>query len=117
MDNRIDRATQRRMIDLLNFDFADLKRYNKGAFEGWEFIKDFDRHSPCENMLIVTPNGSEIKIFAPNSYVENWDNEEFNTWSVWFDVFGIGEDEEPLEFDELEEVSGYLLEQWDSNNL
>ena len=117
MNNRIDRATQRKMIDSLYCDFADLKRYNKGAFEGWEFIKDFDRHSPCENMIIVTPNGSEIKIFTPNSYVENWDNEEFNMWLVWFDVFGMGEDKEPLEFDELEEVSDYLLEQWDSNNL
>jgi hypothetical protein len=117
MENRIDKAMQIKMIDLLYCDFADLKRYNKGAFDGWEFVKDFDRHSPCRNMLIVTPNGSEIKIFAPNSYVENLYNEEFNVWAVWLDVFGIGEDVDPVEFDELEEVSGYLLEQWESNNL
>lgn len=89
------------------------------AWGGWKFIKNFDRHSPCKNLLVVTPNGSEIKIFTPNSFVENWDNEEFSKWSVWIDVFGTHwtADEEVIEFDAIEEVVDYLLEQWYSNNV
>jgi hypothetical protein len=114
---RLKREHQQRLLDLLYEDFGEVKRYTPKAWDGWEFVKDFDRHSPCRNLLIATPNGSEVKIFVPNSHIEDWDNEEFDRWLVWFDVYGMGEDEEPLEFDSIEEVVGYLLEQWDNNNI
>lgn len=112
----IKKEYQQKLLDLLCEDFRDVSKHI-GAFDGWEFVKDFDRHSPCRNLLIVTPNGSEVKVFVPNSHVEDWDNEEFDRWLVWFDVFGMGEDDEPLEFDGLDEVVDYLLEQWYSNNV
>lgn len=114
---RLTREQQQRLLDLLCQDFGEVKYYTPKAFEGWEFVKDFDRHSPCRNLLISTPNGSEIKIFVPNSHITDWDSEEFDQWLVWFDVFGMGSDEEPLEFDQLDEVVNYLLEQWDSDNV
>lgn len=114
---RLKREHQQRLLDLLCQDFGEVKHYTPKAWDGWEFVKDFDRHSPCRNLLIATPNGSEVKIFVPNSHIEDWDNEEFDRWLVWFDVFGMGEDEEPLEFDALDEVVNYLLEQWDNNNI
>lgn len=114
---RLTREKQEHLLNLLYQDFGEVKRHTPRAWDGWEFIKPFDLHSPCANMCVVTTNGSEIKIFTPNSFFENWDNEEFNKWSVWFDVYGMGESENPEEFDSIEEVVGYLLEQWDSNNL
>lgn len=113
----LSRQEQQTLLDLLCQDFGEVKHHTPKAFEGWEFVRDFDRNSPCRNLLIATPNGSEIKIFVPNSWKEDWDNEEFNTFSIWFDVFGMGEDENPEEFDSIDNVVGYILEQWDSNNL
>ena len=37
------------------------------GYEMQEFIYDFDVHSPCENLCVVSPKGVEVKIFAPNS--------------------------------------------------
>lgn len=114
---RIEKELQGRMLDLLIQDFGEVKRYTPKAFDGWYFITDFDKHSPCRNVLICTPNGSEIKIFVPNSHVEDVYNEEFDMYMVYFNVFGEGEDDEPLEFDMIDEVVNYLLEQWESDNL
>ena len=108
---------QQKLLDLLCEDFGEVKHYTPKAFEGWEFIRDFDKHSPCRNLMITTPNGSEIKIFVPNSYVENMYKEEFDLWAVWFNVFGIGEDEKPEEFEKIDDLVNYLLEQWDNNNV
>ena len=114
---RIDKELQGRMLELLIQDFGEVKHYTPKAFDRWRFTNDFDRHSPCRNLLIETPNGSEIKIFVPNSHTEDVYNEEFDMYMVYFNVFGMGEDSEPLEFDMIGEVVNYLLKQWESNNL
>lgn len=109
---------QRTFLDLLEHDFRVSREYFPTAWNGWKFIRNFDRHSPCENMAIVTPNGSEVKIFVPNSDKEDLYNEEYNMFSVWIDMFGMGEKNGyPLEFKYGEDVVGYLFEQWNSDNL
>lgn len=113
----LEYKTQDRLLKMLCEDFAEVKRCTPKAFEGWVFTKDFDRHSPCRNLMIQTPNGSEIKIFVPNANITNHYQEEFSEWSVWFNVYGMGEDDEPMEFDLIVEMVDYLLDQWDSNNL
>lgn len=108
---------QRTFLDLLEHDFKVCKQYRPTAWDGWTFIRNFDRHSPCENMAIVTPNGSEVKIFVPNSDKEDLYNEEYNRFSVWINMFGMGENGYPLEFKYEQSVVGYLFEQWESDNL
>jgi hypothetical protein len=108
---------QRTFLDLLEHDFKLSKEYFPMAWDGWKFIRNFDRHSPCVNMAIVTPNGSEVKIFVPNSDKEDLYNEEYSRFSVWFNCFGMGENEDPLEFKYGEDVVGYLFEQWVSGSL
>ena len=113
----LTRKEQSTLLDLLSKGFENVKHHNPGAWEGWQFVKDFDRHSPCANMCIVTPNQSEIKIFTPNNTSNNLDNEEFCDWIVWFDVFGMYEEDTYEEFDSSDDIVGYLLEQWESDNL
>lgn len=115
-NNMIKKEYQQKLLDLLCEDFRDVSKHI-GAFDGWEFVKDFDRHSPCRNLLITTPNGSEVKVFVPNSHVEDLNSEMYDTFMVWFDVFGMGEDDDYLEFHDIDDVVGYVLEQWYSNNL
>lgn len=116
-NNMIKKEYQQEMLDLLCEDFGEVRRHHIGAFEDWVFVKDFDRHSPCRNLLITTPNGSEVKVFVPNSHVEDLNSEMYDTFMVWFDVFGMGDDDEYVEFQDIDDVVGYILEQWYSDNL
>ena len=114
---RYTREHQNTFLDLLSHDFRVSKEYFPTAWDGWEFIRNFDRHSPCGNMAIVTPNGSEVKIFVPNSDQEDLYKEEYNRFSVWINMFGMGENGHPLEFKHGEDVVGYIFEQWHNDNL
>ena len=114
---RLSREHQKTFLDLLEHDFRVSREYFPTAWEDWKFIRNFDRHSPCENMAIVTPNGSEVKIFVPNSDKEDLYNEEYNRFSVWFNCFGMGENGYPLEFKYGEDVVGYIFEQLQNDNL
>ena len=116
-NNMIKKEYQQEMLDLLCEDFGEVRRHHIGAFEDWVFVKDFDRHSPCRNLLITTPNGSEVKVFVPNSHVEDLNSEMYDTFMVWFDVFGMGDNEGCIEFNDIDDVVGYVLEQWYSDNV
>lgn len=82
----------------------------RGHFRAWSAIVDFDRHSPCKNIMFTTPKGSEIKVFLPNSTVEDLYNEQYNTIGVWFNVYGVGEADEPEYFNNEEVLIDYLIE-------
>ncbi len=117
---RYSKEEQEQFLHELLHDFQVSKRFLQDAFLGWEFIPNFDRHSPCRNMAIITPNNSEIKIFVPNSRKENVNQEKFNTYEVAFDVFGMDDHmskETYLEFNDPEDVVGYLYEQYINDNL
>lgn len=103
-------AEQKRMLkDTYNeYDSAKLI----GHFDGWECVINFDKNSPCQNLMFVTPFGTEIKVFMPNSTAQYVYDEQFNTIDVWF-----GDDNEPEEFDNEEVLIDYLIEQEQNENV
>lgn len=106
----LSKTEQKRMLkDTFNeYDSAKIL----GHFEGWECVINFDRHSPCENLMFVTPIGTEIKVFMPNSTQQCVDEEQFNTICVWF-----GDDGFPEDFDNEEVLIDYLIEQEINDNV
>lgn len=101
---------QKRMLkDTYNeYDSAKLV----GHFDGWECVINFDKNSPCQNLMFITPIGTEIKVFMPNSTAQYTYDEQFNTIDVWF-----GDDGFPEEFDNEEVLIDYLIEQEQNENV
>lgn len=116
---RYSKEEQDQFLHELLHDFQVSKRFLQDAFVGWDFYPNFDRHSPCKNMAIITPNDSEIRIYVPNSRRENLNQEKFNTYGVAFNIYGAAHLGAELheEFDSPEDVVGYLYEQYINDNL
>lgn len=110
----LSKTEQKRMLK--DFVGAFIHEHIREYFDGWTLVESFDRHSPFENAMLVTPNHSEIKVFMPNSTKKNIYMERENTINVWFDIYGEGK-EEMLEFDRIGELIDYLIEQYESENL
>lgn len=103
--------------EFIRYIGRSIEDYTESAgYEMLEFVYDFDIHSPCENLCVVSPKGVEIKVFAPNSTTMDFDNEKYNTINLYFDD-GYTVDDTPLEFDNVEGVCGYIVEQLENDNI
>jgi len=106
----LSKEEQRRMLKAVYNEYDSAKMI--GHFDGWECVVTFDRHSPCQNMMLVTKLGTEIKIFMPNSTADCVHEEEYNTICVWF-----GDDGFPEDFADERVLIDYLIEQEENDNV
>ena len=107
----LSKTEQKRMLKDTYSEYASAQKFH-GYFDGWKCVVNFDRNSPCENLMFVTPIGTEIKVFMPNSTQQCVEVEQFNTICVWF-----GDDGFPEDFDNEEVLIDYLIEQEINDNV